>query len=333
MEVVTMVWTCLCRLPAVLIAATAFMSAVSSHAADYPARPITLVVPFPAGGSSDVQARLIAKELSARLGKPVVIDNRGGAGGTLGAGIVARAEPDGHTLLFGGFSVLVVEPVIRKDLPYSIRRDFAPISVATVSPRILVVSSRFPGGTLRDLIAAARRSPGTLTYASVGPGSTAHLYLEAFKAQAGIDVVHVPYKGEAPALVDIVGGQVTMMLTSITSALPHVRGGKLKVLAVTGQRRYGALPDAPTFRESGIANMDAEAWWGFLAPAKTPKEIVARLNAELANTLKSTHLMDALDKQGVMAAPSTAEAMSAMIDQDQAFIAQLVRSIRFSIED
>jgi tripartite-type tricarboxylate transporter receptor subunit TctC len=325
-------WKVLCRPLAVLIVAVVLVSPVASRAADYPTRPITLVVPFPAGGSSDVQARLIAKELSARLGKPVVIDNRGGAGGTLGAGIVARAEPDGHTLLFAGFSILVVEPVIRKDLPYSIKRDFAPITVATVSPRILVVSSQFPGSTLSDLIATARKSPGALTYASVGPGSTAHLYLEAFKASAGIDMVHVPYKGEAPALVDIVGGQVTMMLTSITSALPHMRGGKLKVLAVTGHHRYGSLPDTPTFRESGISNMDAEAWWGFLAPSKTPKEIVGRLNSELAKALRSPRLMDALDKQGVMAAPSTPEKMSAMIEQDQTFIGKLVQSIEFSVE-
>jgi tripartite-type tricarboxylate transporter receptor subunit TctC len=316
----------------VLLVAGVLASAMISRAADYPTKPIRLVVPFPAGGSSDVQARLIAKELAVRLGKPVVIENRGGAGGIIGAATVARAEPDGYTLLFGGFSVLVVEPVIRRDLPYSIKGDFTPITVATVSPRVLVASPEFPGSSLRDLIATARKSPGTLTYASVGPGSTAHLYLEAFKASAGIDVVHVPYKGEAPALIDIIGGRVTMMLTSITSALPHIRAGKLKVLAVTGQARSGSLPDTPTFRESGITAMDAEAWWGFLAPSKTPRDIVARLNSELFKALQSPPLMEALDKQGVTAAPSTPERMSAMIEEDHEFIAKLVQSIKFSIE-
>jgi tripartite-type tricarboxylate transporter receptor subunit TctC len=306
---------------------------LGSLAQEFPTRPITLIVPFPAGGSSDVQARLIAKELSGRLGKQVIIDNRGGAGGTIGAELAARAVPDGHTLLFGGFSVLVVEPTLRKNLPYDIARDFSPISVATVSPRVLVVGPQAPGSNLTELIAAARRSPGTLTYASVGPGSTAHLYLEAFKASAGIDLIHVTYKGEAPALVDIAGGQVTMMLTSVTSALPHIRGKKLRALAVTGTSRAKSLPEVPTFREFGITNMDAEAWWGLLAPRKTSPDIVRRLNTELAAALNSPQLVAALGQQGVAASPSTPEKMTAMMNEDRAFISQLVHSIKFNVDD
>jgi tripartite-type tricarboxylate transporter receptor subunit TctC len=267
------------------------------------------------------------------LGKQVVIDNRGGAGGTIGAQLAARSAPDGYTLLFGGFSILVVEPVLRRDLPYNIAQDFTPITVATVSPRVLVVSPQFPGNSLTDLIAAARSSPGALTYASVGPGSTAHLYLEAFKSSAGIEVVHVPYKGEAPALIDIVGGQVTMMLTSITSALPHIRGGKLKVFAVTGTSRSKLLAQVPTFREFGITNMDAEAWWGFLAPRRTPPDILRRLNTELSAALGSPQLVVALDQQGVAAAPSTPEKMTAMMEEDRTFIAKLVQSIKFNVDE
>jgi tripartite-type tricarboxylate transporter receptor subunit TctC len=302
-------------------------------AEEYPTRPVTLIVPFAAGGGSDVQARLIAKELGGRLGKPVIIDNRPGAGGSIGTALAAKAKPDGHTLLFGSITTFVVEPVIRKDVGYSVLRDFEAITIATTSAAVLVVNAAFPARSVNDLLDMARKRPGELTYASVGPGSTSHLFTEAFKSAAKVDIVHVPYKGEGPAMADLVGGQVSMMFSSMPAALQHIRAGKLRALAVRGSKRNAALPEVPALREAGVAGVEMEAWWGFVAPAKTPADVISRLNRELVAALRSPQLVQALDRQGVsVAATSPAEFVEQVRSQTEV-ISNLVKSIDFKLEE
>jgi tripartite-type tricarboxylate transporter receptor subunit TctC len=294
---------------------------------------VTLIVPFAAGGGSDVQARLIAKELGGRLGKPVIIDNRPGAGGSIGTALAAKAKPDGHTLLFGSITTFVVEPVIRKDVGYSVLRDFEAITIATTSAAVLVVNAAFPARSVNDLLDMARKRPGELTYASVGPGSTSHLFTEAFKSAAKVDIVHVPYKGEGPAMADLVGGQVSMMFSSMPAALQHIRAGKLRALAVRGSKRNAALPEVPALREAGVAGVEMEAWWGFVAPAKTPADVISRLNRELVAALRSPQLVQALDRQGVsVAATSPAEFVEQVRSQTEV-ISNLVKSIDFKLEE
>lgn len=302
-------------------------------AADYPTRPITVIVPFAAGGGSDVQARLIAKVLAERLGKPVVIDNRPGAGGSIGTALAARAKPDGHTLLFGSITTFVVEPVIRKDLGYNVLRDFEAITVATTSAAVLVVSAAFPARTVNDLLEMARKRPGELTYASVGPGSTSHLFTEAFKSAAKVDILHVPYKGEGPAMADLIGGQVSMMFSSVPAALSHIKAGKLRALAVRSSKRNPSLSGVPALREVGVTGVEIEAWWGFVAPAKTPVDIVARLNKELVAVLNSAQLVEALEKQGVSVAAGSPSEFDEQVRSETEAISNLVKSINFKLEE
>src|SRR4051812_48568407 len=223
----------------------------NSFALDYPTKPITIIVPFPPGGSNDLQARLIAKGLSERLGKPVVVDNRPGAGGRIGAGIAAGAAPDGHTLFFASTATLVIEPALHAGGGFDAQRDFSPITIITEMPMVLVASPSLPVKSVAELIALARQRPGELTYASAGPGTTLHLAGETFKASNKLDMVHVPYKGEAMASMDVIGGQVSMMFITPVAALSNIRAGKLHALAVTGQRRIPALPDMQTLSEIG----------------------------------------------------------------------------------
>jgi tripartite-type tricarboxylate transporter receptor subunit TctC len=305
----------------------------SALAADYPAKPITIIVPYPPGGSSDIQARLVAKGLAERLGQPVLVDNRPGAGGRIGVSLAARAAPDGYTLLFGSLSPFAIEPVVRSNVGYDPQRDFVPISMLVEMPFLLVVSSSFSAKTLPELIALARRQPDSLSYASWGPGSAGHLLLEMLKRSARIEAVHVPYKGEAPAILEILGGRVSTMFVTTVAATPHIQAGKLRPLAVTGAARLALLPAVPTMAESGFGGIDLQLWSSLVAPARTPPDIVARLQKEIGAVLRSQEFVRFAQSQGAVPVPSSGKEVTQRIHSDSDAVRQLVTAAKLNIED
>lgn len=256
----------------------------------YPDKPIRLVVPFPPGGVADIIARPTAEKLAQALGQPVIVENRGGATGTIGAAYVAHAKPDGYTLLLGTTNEIAMSPTLYKSLPYDPTKAFAPITPVAVFPNVLVVGMKVPVKTLADLIALARTKPGGLSFASSGVGSTNHLTAEIFRRQAHISIQHIPYKGGGPALVDVVGGQVTAMFATLPSAVALIRSGRLRALLVTGDHRSPALPDVPTGKEAGLPGLVVTTWNGVLAPAGTPPAVVARLHGVLAKAIADSDL-------------------------------------------
>jgi tripartite-type tricarboxylate transporter receptor subunit TctC len=273
-------------------------SAGFAQAQNYPTRPIHLIVPFPPGGVADIIARPIAERLSTSLGEPVVVENRGGATGTLGASFVAHADPDGYTLLLGTTNEIAMSPSLYPELPYDPTTAFSPITSVAVFPNVLVVGQNVPVKTLADLVAMAREKPGALTFASSGIGSTNHLTAELFQREANVTILHVPYKGGGPALADVYAGQVTAMFATLPSAIGLIKAGKLRALAVTGANRSAALPDVPTGKESGMPGLVVTTWNGVLAPAGTPPEIVARLHAALADAVADPALKQAFAALG-----------------------------------
>ena len=258
---------------------------LTSRAQDYPVRPIHLIVPFPPGGVADIIARPIADRLATSLGQPVVVENRGGATGTLGASYVAHATPDGYTLLLGTTNEIAMSPTLYQSMPYDPTTAFAPITPVAVFPNVLVVGAQISVTTLADLVAMARAKPNTVTFASSGVGSTNHLTAEIFQRQANVTILHVPYKGGGPALADVIGGQVTAIFATLPSAVGLIKGGKLRALAVTGLNRSNVLPDVPTGKESGMPELVVTTWNGVLAPAGTPPDVVARLHKALADAV------------------------------------------------
>jgi tripartite-type tricarboxylate transporter receptor subunit TctC len=251
----------------------------------YPAKAIRMIVPFLPGGPNDILGRVIAQKLTEQLGQQMVVDNRGGAGGIIGAELAARAVPDGYTLLLGGTASLSINPGLHRKLPYDPLKDFAPVSLVGTAPSILVTHPSLPVKTVRDVIALARAKPGQLNFASAGIGTPPHLAGELFKSIAGVDMVHVPYKGGGPALVDLIAGQVNMYFSGISAALPLVKDGKLRGIAVTSARRTALMPDTPTIAESGLPGYEVGNWYAIVAPAATPKAIVMRLNHEIVTAL------------------------------------------------
>jgi tripartite-type tricarboxylate transporter receptor subunit TctC len=258
---------------------------LTSRAQDYPVRPIHLIVPFPPGGVADIIARPIADRLATSLGQPVVVENRGGVTGTLGASYVAHATPDGYTLLLGTTNEIAMSPTLYRSMPYDPTTAFAPITPVAVFPNVLVVGAQVPVKTLADLVAMARAKANTVTFASSGVGSTNHLTAEIFQRQANVTILHVPYKGGGPALADVYGGQVTAIFATLPSAVGLIKGGKLRALAVTGLNRSNVLPDVPTGKESGMPELVVTTWNGVLAPAGTPPDVVARLHKALADAV------------------------------------------------
>jgi tripartite-type tricarboxylate transporter receptor subunit TctC len=267
-------------------------------AQNYPTRPIHLIVPFPPGGVADIIARPIAERLSVSLGEPVVVENRGGATGTLGASYVAHADPDGYTLLLGTTNEIAMSPTLYPELPYDPTTAFSPITSVAVFPNVLVAGKDVPANALGDLVAMARAKPGALTFASSGIGSTNHLTAEIFQRQANVTILHVPYKGGGPALADVYAGQVTAMFATLPSAIGLIQGGKLRALAVTGVNRSAALPDVPTGRESGMPDLVVTTWNGVLAPAGTPPQIIERLHKALADAVADPALKQAFAALG-----------------------------------
>ena len=268
----------------------------------YPIKPIHLVVPFPPGGPTDIVGRLVAQKLSDALGQPVVVENRPGAGGTVGSAAVAKASPDGYTLLYGSTSTLAIAPSLYPKAGYDPMKDFAPISLVSRGPIILAVNANVPAKSLREFIALAKSQPGKINYGSAGSGTPPHLAAELFKSVAGVDLLHVPYKGGAPAISDLAGGQVQVIFEGLPSLLPHIKSGKVRALAITGQKRDAALPDVPTMAEAGLAGYDANFWSGLVAPAGTPRDAIERLNGVLVKALASTEVREALARQGLEAA-------------------------------
>ncbi len=266
--------------------------------AAYPDHPIKLIVPVPPGGGVDILSRAIGAKMTQSMGQPVVVENKAGASAAIGTELLAKSAPDGYTIMMG-YSAHATNPIFVPKLPYDTNKDFAAIAHVGYIPLILVVNASSPYTTVQDLIAAARAKPGELQFASGGAGAGAHLSGELLKTTANVDVVHVPYKGNAPALTDLLGGQVTMMFDTITTALPHVKTGKLRALAVTSPKRSPLAPDIPTMIEAGLPDFDISAWYVMFAPAGTPKDVLARLNAEVNKAIADPDLRRTLGEQGV----------------------------------
>ncbi len=272
-------------------AGIALMSA-NSIAQEYPSRPVRLVVPFTPGNPSDLMGRVMAQHLSTTWSQPVVIENKAGASGVIGADTVAKAPPDGYTLLMGGTGALAILPSLRKEIPYQTTRDFAPITLVAFSPTVLAVGQAVPVSTIQELIALAKAKPNQLNYATSGIGSPAHLNVEMLKKIAGIQLMHIDYKVSTAPVTDLISGEVQVMFTGISSLLPHIKSGKLKALATGGPTRSGLLPSVPTVIESGFPGFIADIWSGLLAPAKTPSAIVTRINRDAVTLIKSAEVKE-----------------------------------------
>ena len=276
----------------------------AADAQDYPNKPIKFIVPYPPGGGTDVIARILQEPLAAELGQPIIIDNRGGAAGNLGTDLAAKAPADGYTILFT-LSSHTINPKLYDKLPFDVERDFAAVSLATLVPQILVAHPSVPANDVKELIALAKANPGKLNYASVGTGSPGHIAGELFKLKTGVDIVHIPYKGGGPAVIDTIGGQVQLLFVTMPAAWQHVKAGKLKALAVTSAKRTVTAPDVPTIGESGVPDYVVDSWYGALAPAKTPPAVIAKLNAAFAKVLDNPQIKERLLAQGAEAAPSS----------------------------
>jgi tripartite-type tricarboxylate transporter receptor subunit TctC len=290
--------------------------AMPAAAADYPMRPVTLLVAFPPGGASDVLARILGRKLEQIVGQPFVIDNRPGAGGNVAAEVVAHAAPDGYTLLAGNNAILATNAALYKRINFDPEADFAPIGLIGSQANILVVNPAVPARSMAELIAFAKANPGKLNFASSGHGLAAHLAGELFKAEAKVDIVHVPYKGAAPALQDVIAGHVQMMFATASSVVPHIRDGKVRALAVASLKRTAVLPEIPTIDQLGIKNFDATTWHGLVAPARTPREIIATLNRALVAALADPGVKTSLTDLGVDIIGGTPEELAANIKSE-----------------
>jgi tripartite-type tricarboxylate transporter receptor subunit TctC len=291
-------------------------AAVAAPADDYPSRPIRIVVPYAPGGGADMVARIVAKRVGETVGQTVVIENRGGAGSIIGTEMVAKAEPDGYTLLLGQSGPISINPAVYKDLRYDPERDFAPVTMTTAYPYILVVNAKMPVKSLQDFVALAKTKPGAMNYGTTGIGAANHLVTELFNGKAGLKMAHIPYRGTALAVADLVGEQVTVVFGDPVSVLPHMQAGTLRALAVTSPQRSAVAPDVPTVAESGYPGFDAIAWHGILAPAKTPPAIVKKLNAEIVSALQHPETRDLLVKQAMQTVGNTPEEFAAFIKKD-----------------
>ncbi len=279
----------------------------------YPAKPIKLVVGVPPGGATDAVARIVGQKLSEQLGQPVVIENRGGAGGNIGAELVAKAPADGYTLFLAVIGTMAINQSLYKAMPFDTMRDFAPISQLTSMPQMLVVHPSVPATSVKEFIAHAKANPGRLNFASGGKGTATHLAGELFKSMAGIEMVHVPYKGNGPAMADLLSGRVSAMFDQVVSSLPQVKGGKLRGLGVTTSTRSPAAPEMPTISEAGLAGYSVTTWHGLVAPAGTPPEVIRRLNAEVVKALNSSDVRDKFAANGVDPVSSSPEAFAAFM--------------------
>ena len=297
----------------------------------FPTKPITLIVPFPPGGSSDALARSLTTPLSQALGQPVVVESRPGAGATIGADFVAKSRPDGYTLLMGAVHHTIATSVYRK-LPYDFEKSFAPITTLALVPNVVTVNAKSSATDVKGLIALARSAPTKMSYGSNGNGTAQHLIGTQFSSLAGVELVHVPYKGSAPLTTDLLGGQIDLSFDTLTPLVQHIQAGKLRALAVTTARRSSTLPDVPTLAESGMPGFDEGTWFGILAPAGTPKDVVAKLNAEMTKIIHSPEFRKRMEEIGAEPVGDTAQQMAARIQGDTARYARLVKDAKVSID-
>lgn len=323
----------------ILLAAVAGLSGVfapvavaQDTAATYPNKPVRWVVPFPPGASNDITARLFAHKMSESMGQQFIIDNRPGAGGSIGAQLVADAAPDGYTLLHANPGPSVNNVVMRRKSPYQIN-DFAPVMFIGYSPLIIVASPKFGPSNGRELVAYAKANPGKLTWASSGNGSSLHIGQALFAAATGVDVVHVPYKGTAPALTDVIGGRVDVVYTTVVSGDAHIKSGRIKVLAVAAPARQSVIPNVPTLAEEGIKNAEATVWFGVQVPAKTPRAVINKLNAEMNRVMQMPDVQARLDQLGLVKAGGTTEAFAAFIKNEADKLRMLIKSKRVEMMD
>ncbi|HVN34152.1 MAG TPA: tripartite tricarboxylate transporter substrate binding protein [Casimicrobiaceae bacterium] len=318
---------CIAGLPFVLLLGAPLLATPSADAQSYPGHPIKIVVPYAAGGAVDIVARTIGQPLSEALKQPVIVDNRPGASANIGMEAVAKAAPDGYTLLMASNGI-ATNMALFPNLPFDGRRDFAPVAKIGYAPLVIVVPASSPAKSLKDLIAMAKAEPGKLTYASAGNGSSGHLAGELLKASAKIDVLHVPYKGGAPAITDLLGERISFMPINPVEVIAHIRAGRLRALAVASDKRFPLLPDVPTVAEAGLPGYEASVWWGLAAPAKTPPEIVGMLNAETNKALANPAIASRLSELGVVVTPGTAEQFGAFVNAQTDLWSGVIKSAR-----
>jgi tripartite-type tricarboxylate transporter receptor subunit TctC len=314
-----------------VVALAVALSGGSALAQAWPSKPISLVVPFPPGGTTDVLARSLAEKLTQSLGQTVIVENKPGAGATLGADYVVKSKPDGYTLLIGAVHHTIASSVYKK-LPYDFQKDLAPITTIALVPNVLVVNASTPVKTVPDLVKLAKAEPGKLTYGSNGNGTAQHLIGTQFQNLTGTEINHIPYKGSGPLASDLIGGQITMSFDTITPVLPHIKAGKLRPLAVTTAKRSAALPDVPTLEEAGLKGFNIGTWFGVLAPAATPKDIVARLNTEMVKVIQSPEFRKRMDEIGAEPIGNSADQMAQQIKGETEKFAKLVKDAKVTIE-
>jgi tripartite-type tricarboxylate transporter receptor subunit TctC len=314
-------------LTAVVSIGAGFFAVGNASAQSYPEKTIRIISPFPPGGANDIIARLIAQKLEARLGRTVVVENKPGAAGGIGASFVAAASPDGYTLLMGTLATHGINPSVYKSLPYDAVRDFAPVALVASIPIVIVANPSLPADDVQGLIRLAKQNPGKLNFASSGLGSVNHLAGELFKSMTGTEIEHIPYKGSSPALTDLLGGQVKIMLDLLPSSLPHIKGGKLKAIAVTTPKRSSLLPNVPTLAESGLSGYSVTSWFGILAPAGTPKTVITTLNSEISAILRAPDVRDQMFAQGAEPYSSTPDEFAQVIKTDIETWAPLVKNL------
>ena len=300
--------------------------AAQAFAQAYPSKPVKMIIPYPPGGGNDTLGRLFAVKLGERIGQPVVVENRPGAGTLIGTEAAAKSTPDGYTILLSSIATHALSPNLYSKVPYDPIRDFAPITLLGIAPTVLVVTNDLPAKDLAELVAAAKAKPGALAYASGGNGTPPHINGEVFKSVAGVDLLHVTYKGGGPALVDLIAGRVQVMLDTAASAMPHVRGGKLRALAITGPKRSPEYPDLPTFAEAGLPQYDTNAWYSMHAPAGTPPEVVRRLNAELVASLKDADVQARFKQLSTEPVGNTPEEFAAFVRAELDKYARIIKS-------
>lgn len=316
---------------ALLLSMVAF-AASPAFAAAYPDKPVRLIVPFPAGGATDVMARGMSQRLGTELGTQVIVDNRGGAGGTTAAEAAAHAAPDGYTLFFATMGTQAINPALSPRLRYDPLKDFAPISVTHLTPRVLVVGPQVSAKNIAELVAQAKARPGALTYGSAGNGSSSHLAGALFESMAGVKMLHVPYKGSAPLLTDVLAGRIDMSFDSYTVYEEHIKSGRVRALAVTSSRRLPALPLVPTVAEGGVRGYEVSNWLGLLAPAGTPKDVVAKIHAALGRAMAAPALREQLATLGIEPAFSSPEAFGALIHSEIPKWAEIVKQSGATVE-
>ena len=307
------------------LSATMVMAAFAVHAAQWPDKPIRVILSVPAGATPDVTARLVFPGLSQQLGVSLVADNRAGGGGVIGAEIAAKSAPDGYTLFISSPGALTILPHMRKNIPYDTIRDFAPISLISIGPFVLMTHPSVPAKSIKELIALAKAQPGKLNYASAGNGVANHLAGELFKQMAGIDIVHVPYKGAPQAVTDVLAGHMSMMFNSVAPIVGYIKTGKIRVLGIASLQRSPQLPDVPTIHESGVPGFEAVNWFGMFAPAKTPRKIINRLNGALVQTIKTPEMQSQFIKLGADPIGSSVEEFTVFVKRDMEKYEKVVR--------